>query len=62
MSQKERDSQTAKQIFLDNLLNLGLLEIELKKDKEHIKCSSVGDLLIRRIFMKDSANKLEVKP
>lgn len=51
MSQAEKDSQTSKKIFIDNLLGLGLFETEINKQgKTHIKCSSVGDLLIRKVF------------
>jgi len=50
MSQDSRDSQISKQIFIDNLMSLGLFEAEINKQgKKNIKCSSVGDLLIRRI-------------
>lgn len=50
MSQEERDNENAKLIYSNNLLNLGLLEMEYNdKGKRKYKCSSIGDMLIRYI-------------
>lgn len=50
MTREAIDNEVAKRIYLNNLLSYGLLEIEVdKKGKEKLKCSSVGDLLIRTI-------------
>lgn len=50
MTREELDNEVAKGVYLNNLVNYGLLEIKRdKKGKGQYKCSSIGDLLIRTI-------------
>ena len=50
MSQEEKDKENAKLIYSNNLLSLGLLEMEYDKTgKGKYKCSQIGDMLIRYV-------------
>lgn len=50
MSQEELDKETIKEIYLNNLVNLGLLIEELKNGHTRYKCSNIGSLLVRNIM------------